>query len=328
MLHRREFLRTTAAASAVAFAGAPAIVRAQAPLTEIVWGVLGTSATEWPEYIGTAKGFFAEQGIKLTTVAAGSPPAVIQQLATGAMNLASDGSDSVMAAIGRGLPIKAVGPGFVPNPYQLLVTPAIKSWADLKGKPIMLGTKQDVTALALQKLAAQQKMTMDDFSIIVGGNSGARYAALLSGNVAGAMLAQPFDFEAIDKGMHVLGSAWDVLKEWQFTTINANTAWAEQNRGLVVRFLRAYRKSVLFGYAKRDESIAALATETKFDPSITTRAYDLVWGKLKAFDPNLKIATDALDAVAKSQLDFGAISALPKLSDVYDPSYAAEAVKA
>jgi ABC-type nitrate/sulfonate/bicarbonate transport system substrate-binding protein len=326
MQTRRGFL--SASASAVAFAGVPAVVRAQQPpLTEVVWGVLGTSATEWPEYIAAAKGFFVEQGIKLTTIAAGSPPAVIQQLSTGALNLATDGSDSVMAAIGRGLPIKAIAPGFVPNPYQLVVTPAIKTWADLKGKAIMLGTKQDVTALALQKLAEQQKMTLDDFSIIVGGNSGARFAALMSGNVGGAMLAQPFDFEAVDKGMHVLGSAWDVLKDWQFTTITANVAWADKNRDLVVRFLRAYRKSVIFGYAKRDESIAALTSETKFDPSIATRSYDLVWAKLKAFDPNLRISPAALDAVAKSQLDFGAISALPKIADVYDPSYAAEAVK-
>jgi ABC-type nitrate/sulfonate/bicarbonate transport system substrate-binding protein len=326
MPDRRDFLRTSAAT--VALAGAPAIVRAQAPLTEVVWGVLGTSATEWPEYIGVAKGFFAAEGIKLTTVAGGSPPAVIQQLATGALDLASDGSDSVMAAIGRGLGIKVVGPGFVPNPYQLIVAPSIKSWADLKGKPIMLGTKQDVTALALEKLAEQQNMKVDDFSIIVGGNSGARYAALLSGNVAGAMLAQPFDFQAVDKGNRVLGSAWDVLKDWQFTTITANTAWAEKNRDTVVKFLRAYRKSVQYGYANRADAIASLATETKFDPSILTRAYDLVWVKLKAFDPSLKVSPAALNAVAKSQLDFGAISQLPKLADVYDPSYAAEAVKA
>ena len=326
MPNRREFF--SASAATVTVAGAPAIVRAQAPQSEIVWGVLGTSATEWPEYIGEAKGYFAEQGIKLTTIAAGSPPAVIQSLATGAMNLASDGSDSVMAAIGRGLGIKVVGPGFVPNPYQLVVTPQIKTWADLKGKAIMLGTKQDVTALALQKLAAQQKMTVDDFSIIVGGNSGARFTALMSGNVAGAMLAQPFDFQAIDKGMHVLGSAWDVLKDWQFTTITANTAWAEKNRDLVVRFLRAYRKSVQFGYANRAEAISTLATETKFDPSILNRSYDLVWGKLKAFDVGLKVSPAALDAVAKSQLDFGAISSMPKIADVYDGSYAADAVKA
>jgi ABC-type nitrate/sulfonate/bicarbonate transport system substrate-binding protein len=128
--------------------------------------------------------------------------------------------------------------------------------------------------------------------------------------------------------MRVLGSAWDVLHDWQFTTITANTAWAEKNRDLVVRFLRAYRKSVQFGYANRSESIAALASATKFDPSITTRSYDLVWSKLRAFDPNLKVSPSALDAVAKSQLDFGAITALPKIADVYDASFASEAVKA
>ncbi len=326
MPKRREFLRTSLAT--VAAAGAPAIVRAQQPLTEVIWGVLGVSATEWPEYIGEAKGFFADEGLRLTTVAGGSPPNVIQQLATGAVNLASDGSDSVMAAIGRGLGIKVVAPGFGPNPYSLVVTPAIKTWADLKGKSIMLGTKQDVTALALAKLAEQQKMSVDDFSIIVGGNSGARFAALMSGNVAGAMLAQPFDFQAVDKGMHVLGSAWDVLKDWQFTTVTANTAWAEKNRATVVKFLRAYRKSVQFGYANRTAAISSLATETKFDPGILTRSYDLVWVKLKAFDPNLRVSTASLNAVAKSQMDFGAIKEMPKVADIYDASYAAEATKA
>jgi ABC-type nitrate/sulfonate/bicarbonate transport system substrate-binding protein len=326
MPSRRAFLHASAAT--VAIAGAPAIVRSQSQLTEVVWGVLGTSATEWPEYVGEAKGYFADEGLRLTTIAGGSPPNVIQQLATGALNMASDGSDSVMAAIGRGLPIKIVAPGFGPNPYSLVVTPAIKTWADLKGKSIMLGTKQDVTALALEKLAEQQKMKIDDFSVIIGGNSGARFAALMSGNVAGAMLAQPFDFQAVDKGMHILGSAWDVMKDWQFTTVNANTAWAEKNRDTVVRFLRAYRKSIQFSYANRDGASAALATETKFDPAIVSKAYDLVWTKLKAFDPNLRVSPAALDAVAKSQLDFGAISAMPKMDVVYDPSYAAAAVKA
>ena len=324
MPSRQAFLRASAAT--VAIAGAPAIVRSQ-QLTEVIWGVLGVSATEWPEYVGEAKGYFADEGIKLTTIAGGTPPNVIQQLATGALNLASDGSDSVMAAIGRGLGIKIVGPGFGPNPYQLLVTPAIKTWADLKGKSIMLGTKQDVTALALEKLAEQNGMKIDDFSIIIGGNSGARYAALLSGNVAGAMLGQPFDFQAIDKGMHVLGSAWDVMKDWQFTTINANTAWAAANRGTVVKFLRAYRKSIQYAYANRAGANDALATQTKFDPAIVSRAYDLVWNKLKAFDPNLRVSPASINAVAKSQVDFGVIKEMPKLADVYDPSFAAAAVK-
>jgi NitT/TauT family transport system substrate-binding protein len=324
MPSRSRFLTSAAAAGAVA--AAPAIVRSQ-QLTEVLWGVLGASATEWPEFIAEAQGYYRDEGLKLTTISAGSPQNVIQQLATGSINLASVGSDSVIAANSRGLAVKGVAPGFNPNPYSLLVPASIKSWADLKGKSVILGTKQDVTALAFGKLAQQHKMTMDDFSIVIGGNSGTRYAALLSGNVQGAILGQPFDIQAQDKGMHVLASASDVLKNWQFTFVTANTPWADKNRDVVVRMLRAYRKSILFGYAKRAASIADLAAEAKFDPAILDRAYELMWVKLRGFDRNLKINQAGFEAVAQSQLDFGAIKKLPVYSEVYDPSFAAAAVR-
>jgi NitT/TauT family transport system substrate-binding protein len=321
---RHTFLHAAALTAAVA--AAPTIVRSQ-QLTEVLWGVLGPSATEWPEYIAEAQGFYRDEGLKLTTISAGSPQNVIQQLATGSINLASVGSDSVIAATTRGLAIKGVAPGFNPNPYALVVAPSIKTWADLKGKQIVLATKQDVTALAFEKLAQQQKMTIDDFSIIIGGSSGTRYAALLSGNVAGAILGQPFDIQAVDKGMHVLGTANDVLKNWQFTLLTANAAWADKNRDVLVRMLRAYRKSIQLGYANRTAAIANLAAEAKFDPAILDRAYDLIWLKLKGFDRNLKINQAGLEAVAKSQMDFGTIKQPPAYKDVYDPSFAAAALR-
>ena len=40
-------------------------------------------------------------------------------------------------------------------------------------------------AIALASLAAAHKMTLDDFQIVIGGNSTARYAGLASGNVQG-----------------------------------------------------------------------------------------------------------------------------------------------
>jgi NitT/TauT family transport system substrate-binding protein len=322
MQTRRRFLHTTLATTALA--SAPTVVRSQ-QLTEVLWGVLGASATEWPEYIAEAQGFYRDEGLKLTTIAAGSPQNVIQQLATGSLNVASVGTDSVIAATSRGLAIKGIGPGFNPNPYALVVSPAIKTWADLKGKNVVLATKQDVTALAFGALAQKQNMTLEDFSIVIGGTSGTRYAALISGNVAGAILGQPFDIQAIDKGMHVLGYANDVLKNWQYTLLTANASWAEKNRDVVVRMLRAYRKSIQYGYANRSGAIADLASGAKFDPAILGRSYDLIWNQLRGFDRNLKINQAGLEAVAKSQVDFGAIKTLPRSSDVYDPSFAAAA---
>jgi NitT/TauT family transport system substrate-binding protein len=298
---------------------------AQNALVEVVFGILSATSAEWPEYMAEAQGYFKDEGIKLTIVASGSPPSVIQALATGAVNLGTNGTDSVVAAISRGLPIKMIASGFGPNPYSLVVSPQIKSWADLKGKSVVLGTKQDVTALAFESLANQQKLTMDDFSIVVGGNTPARYAALQSGNVAGAMLTQPFDFEAESNGMRILASASDVIKDWQFTVIAANTDWATKNRALTVKYLRAMRRAIQYGYGNKDGAVKAMMAATKASQAIVSRAYDTDFGKWKAFSPTLAPSQAGVEAVMRSQVAFGALKVAPKFSDVFDPSFITEA---
>lgn len=323
MLSRRRFL--AAAGAAGSLGAVPAL--AEVPLTEVTFGILGPTSAEWPEYLADAQGFFRDEGIKLTIVAGGTPPAVIQAIATGAVDLGTNGTDSVVAAITRGLPIKTIAGGFGPNPYSLVVTPQIKTWADLKGKSVVLGTKQDVTALALEALAAQQKLTLDDFSIVVGGNTPTRFAALQSGNVQGAMLTQPFDLLAEADGMRILATASDAIKDWQFTLIAANAAWAAKNRVSVVKYLRAIRRAIQFGYANKDAAVKALIAETKVSPAIAARAYDIDFGKWKAFNPNLAPSLTGIEAVVTSQIHFGALKEMPKMTELYDPSYVAEAVR-
>jgi NitT/TauT family transport system substrate-binding protein len=230
-------------------------------------------------------------------------------------------------AIAHGLPVKIIAPMFTVNPYSLVVLPSVKSWADLKGKSVMLGTKQDVTAIALSSLAAAHNLKLDDFSIVIGGNSTARYAGLASGNVQGAMLAQPFDLLAESKGDTILATASDTIKDWVFTCVVTNNDWAAKNRPLVAKFLRALRKGIQYGYAHKDAAVAALVTQTHIDAPIAARAWDIDFGKWKAFDPNLKLSPSAVQTVGKYQVQFGIIPALPPMKDLYDPSFAAEALK-
>jgi NitT/TauT family transport system substrate-binding protein len=252
---------------------------------------------------------------------------VINQVATNGVNMADNGCDSEIVAIQHGLPIKIITSLFNVNPYSLVVGPGIKTWADLKGKSVILGTKQDVTAIALNAMAASHKLTLDDFSIIIGGNSTARYAALSSGNVQGAMLAQPFDLIAESKGDMILGTASDTIKDWAFTCIAVNNAWAKQNRPLVLKFMRALRKGIEYGYAHKDAAVAALVAQTHADPAIAAKAWDIDFGKWKAFDPNLRLSPTAIQSVGKYQIGFGIIPSMPPMSDLYDPSFATDAFK-
>jgi ABC-type nitrate/sulfonate/bicarbonate transport system substrate-binding protein len=252
---------------------------------------------------------------------------VINQVATGGVDMADNGCDSELVAIQHGLPLKIVTSMFNVNPYSLVVLPSVKTWADLKGKSVMLGTKQDVTAIALGAMAAAHGLKLDDFSIIVGGNSTARYAGLSSGNVQGAMLAQPFDLIAESKGDFILGTASDTIKDWAFTCVAVNNGWAAKNRPLVLKFMRALRKAIQYGYAHKDQAVAALVAQTHADPAIAAKAWDIDFAKWKAFDPSLKLSTTAMQSIGKYQIGFGIIPSMPAMTDLYDPSFTAEAFK-
>ncbi len=105
----------------------------------------------WPVYIALAQNFFSDEGLKVTPVLSGSNVATINVLATADANVGLDGSDIEIAAVVHGLPIKIVAPEFGPNPYTVLVSAGINSWADLKGKSVTLGSPQDVSlAVVLQ----------------------------------------------------------------------------------------------------------------------------------------------------------------------------------
>lgn len=325
--HPVRALVALAAAAAVTGSGAGFAGAQSAAPVEINFGILTPTASEWPLYIAQGQGFFKEEGLKVSIINGDSPPNVINLLATGAFDMADNGSDSEITAIAHGLPIKMIAPQFNVNPYSLVTSPSVKTWADLKGKSVMLGTKQDVTAIGLQQMAEAHGLKLDDFSIIIGGNSTARYAGLKSGNVQGAMLGQPFDLLAQSEGMNILGSASDVTKQWVFTCVAVNSAWAAKNRPTIVKFLRALRKAVQYGYAHKADAVTDLVAATHSDPVIAGKAWDLDFAKWHAFDPNLKLAPNGLQIVGKYQVGFGIIKEVPSQADLYDPSFVAEAIR-
>jgi len=303
--------------------GAPA--RAQAQPVNVSYGILNYTAAEWPLILAQDEGFFKKEGISVSVVSLSTPPNVINALASGAVNVGEDGTDSIIAAVTHSLPIKIVAPIFSANPYSLIVAPSITSIEQLKGKTIMLGTKQDVTAITLAAMIKAQHLTLDDFSIVVAGSTPARYQALLSGNAQGSMLLQPFDLLAESQGYHVLGTGHDTLKNWLFTTLAVNNAWAATNRTAVVGMIRALREGVQYGATHKQDAITTLITYTKTTPEIAEKTYDLYFNQWKVFREDLPVTAAQLDDIAKQQIAFGVITAAPTFAQLYDGSYQAAA---
>ena len=319
---RRAFL----AAVALLLAGAvPA--RAQA-VHEIRYASVGPGTTEWPVSIAEARGFFAREGLHVSVTYSGSPQNVVNAMVGGDLDMAALATDVVVAAAGHRLPLKIVAPTLVVDPYALVTIPSVTTWAQLRGKQVMVTTKQDITAITFRKMAEAQGLNADrDFTLVIGGSTPVRYAALSSGNVAAALLVPPFDYTAQQHGMHVLATASQYVKNWLSNAYAVNTRWAPTHRADVVHFIRAIRAAVRYGYDHPDDAVAILQQQTKSDADTARHTYQTAWVEQRAFDPGERVDERSLRNVVDTVVRQGDVPAAPAPADLYDPSYAAEAAR-
>jgi NitT/TauT family transport system substrate-binding protein len=309
---------------AVVLLTVPTATPAQTRVTDVTLAINAPGSGNWPVYIADQQGFFRAEGLNVNIVTSGSNVNTINLVATAGTDFGLDGSDIEIEAAARKLPIKIIAPEFGPNPYNLVATPAIGSWSDLKGKRIVLGSPQDVSSLTFETMAEAQHLSRADFDVSASPSSSSRYAALLSGSVEATVLSQPFDILAQEHGLHVLQPASSIIKTWADTCFMVNTQWASSpaNHDAGVRFVRALRRAVQFGYANEDGAVAALIKATNIAPSTAAKSYDVDFRQKRVFTindkTNLAVGLAAMAALAVSG---GAILTAPGLDEYFDPTY-------
>ncbi|MEA2640688.1 MAG: hypothetical protein QOF51_2082, partial [Chloroflexota bacterium] len=133
----------------------------------------------------------------------------------------------------------------------LMVKSNINSWADLKGKTIMVGGPKDNTVYFTRVMTRPNGVSDGDYDFQYAGASSARYAALKAGAVDGAMLTNPFDTLAESEGFHRL----DTLIPKYLTPENysgggvvAQKDWADNHPDEIARYIRATWKAIQWSY--------------------------------------------------------------------------------
>jgi NitT/TauT family transport system substrate-binding protein len=296
--------------------------------SEIAFGYTSGTAFTLPHYVATEKKYYEAEDLKVDAVVAGAAVAVLQQLAAGSLNIAQAATDQSLRAILRGAPIRIVGGAASNAPFRLVAAKTIKSWSDLKGKTISVGGLTDVTLYFLRVMARQNGLADRDYDLLYGGGTPNRFAQLVSGAVAAAMLTNPVDFSALEQGFVDLGSVPQYLPNWAQNNILTDTRWAAQHRALVVAFLRAHIRATKYIYApaNRDDVIAILAKHTRTTPQVAAATYALyvrqqvIAREAALFEEGIKANFDALIAM-------GDLTAPPPLAGFIDGSFLAEASK-
>ena len=214
---------------------------------KIQMGLLGAAnAVEWPFYIGIEKGFFRDAGIDLDVVYVPTPSGLVQQLASGSLDIVDIGAVEPIHAVARGAAVVILRISGAVSPYSILAKPEIKTIKDLKGRTVVIGGLVDINRVYLERVLKAAGLTDKDIDITTIGNTAGRFAALKSGAADATMLAPPVNFFAEAAGFHSIGMMIDYTKDLPFGATDASLAFANQHHDALMKFVAALDKSFVW----------------------------------------------------------------------------------
>src|SRR5215510_8022800 len=276
----------------------------------VTMGLVGAiSSTHWPIYIGLTKGYFAAEDIKPDLVFIQSSAALVQQLTAGSLDLAlSTGPADPMRAIDKGSPIAIVRIEMQAPPYALMAKPAIKTWADLKGKTISIGGPKDITRIYLERMAGPNGVKPSDYDTVFAGATTARFSALQGGAVDAAILLPPFNFYAESAGFTNLGLTIDYAPELPFAGAVVGRSWAAAHQATLAKVLAVHNKSMAWfsNPANRAEAVKVMVEASKLKDDDVAKSYDFLH-KNAFFENTGKVSRTKMGALLKALTDLGDI---------------------
>jgi NitT/TauT family transport system substrate-binding protein len=302
---RRHWPPYAALLALLAGAGLPA--GAQPAPTTISATVIGVSVSIWPAIVADAKGFFAEEGLKVDFISAGASARALQQVAAGSAEIGSSSMVDSIRAIGAGAEVKIFLNSLAVGTHSLIAAKNIKTVADLRGKRIMTGGAGDVTNLWWAAVAKHFGLDpVKDVDLMFSGATSARLAALEAGAIDASVLSTPQSFKAIEDGFTDLGPVAPYLGEFPMMIWHVNAAWARANEKQVTAFIRAHNKAVRYlsdpAHKNEVSEILARASKSSLDDALKT--WDVCM-QISAFVPDGAITDAAVDRVRDTLIASG-----------------------
>ena len=194
-------------------------------------------------YYGQEKGFFAQEGLDLQVLVVRGIIGV-SSLMSGEIDVTCHAGSGFAAAL-RGLPVRIISVTHDRPVHELIVAPSINAAADLKGKPIAVGSLEGTAAVITRRILQAKGLDPQKDVTLLSMDTSVRLQSLLTGKVAGGMMTPPSTYLAQDQGYRVLARGRDHLRYLQ-TGVVTTEANIKQKRANIVRFLRGWGRALKF----------------------------------------------------------------------------------
>jgi ABC-type nitrate/sulfonate/bicarbonate transport system substrate-binding protein len=250
------------------------------------------NAKALPVYVGIAEGLFAKYGLTVELETTESSQNQRDGLAAGRFQIAHAALDNAVAMVEVANRDVVIVSGGDSGMNEFFVQPGISSFADLKGKTIVVDAPDTAYALQAKKLLLQHGLKEGaDYSVKPVGAVAFRYKAMIEDRTnAGGILNLPYTVEAAERGLKSLGGLVDLLGPYQAVGAFTMRAWARDNAQTLERYLAAYVEALRFirDPAHRGTAEDLLVEKLKLDRRIAERTYDLLAVPSTGFTPDAK----------------------------------------
>ena len=279
-----------------------------------------------PLWVAAKMGFFEKEGLDVPIVTMRGSPLTIQALSADSIYVANATVDTLISAHERGADITMIGGLINGLGLSMVGGKQFKSYADLRGTTIGTQTLTSGTGFALRLVLKAHGLEYPrDYQLLNIGGASDRYQALTSGQISSAPVGVPLDLVAKQQGFNIIGYFADDLPNFQFNTYIVKRAWAEKNRPLVVRFMKAMVSTMRWMSDNRDQACAYLTKEMVLSPEHCRHGSDFNW-KSRIWDRNADLNVEGVRTVMKITADQGILKEpLPPAAKYIDQSYLKQA---
>jgi len=232
-----------------------------------------------PVSVAQREGLFQRQGLNVQIVipVPGGTDKMIDALNDNWIDLTHIATPFLIRAAMAGSDAVAVDAEFRNPIYSLVAKPAIKSYADLKGKMVGLADEQGTITVSMRKLLSRHGLTNESYGVETLNGTPQRLFCLLHADCDAVVLGQPQDLQAIAQGYRLLGRSVEAVPRYLYTVTAVRRSWAKRHKEALVRFVRALGAAFAFirDSANRGRVVNVIAQTTGCSDAIAGQTLDL-----------------------------------------------------
>lgn len=270
--------------------------------------------------VARAKGIFAAAGLEVDVMVTPNSTDQMRGLSLGSWQIVSTAFDNVLGWSGReGAEIVAIAQVAQGITLPVYVRPEIKSWEDLRGKPLAVDAVDTAYALVLRRILLAHGLEMErgDYTLLPKGATGHRLESMIQGESFAGVLNPPWDAKADAAGMNRFADQREILPNYPGGVFAVNRKWANDNRAMLTKYLTAWDQGLRWAQdvKNRDEAIKLIADAEKMDEKNAAT-------RLRQLPSNGRLNLAGLQTVLDLRVQFGLTPPMGQdLPKYYDESF-------